>query len=89
MTQDTDNSNVIPLPPARLVTLTADKLEQSIIKPARIYNNMPSTFRLALYPDGRKVIQGGYVWSEGFQSGIEWKDLPVVEVDEHGKAEGD
>lgn len=55
------------------------------IKPLRFTSEMPSTFRLAQYPNGKQVVQGGYIWNEGFKSGIVWHDLPVVMVGENGQ----
>jgi hypothetical protein len=52
--------------------------------PARIVSSHPCTFRQAVYPNGELVLQGGYSWSEGYQSGVEWRELPVVLVDAQG-----
>ncbi len=54
------------------------------IKVARIESTVPTTFRVAQYPDGSRRIQGAYQWSEGWQGGITWRDLPMVDVDENG-----
>ena len=47
----------------------------------------PSDFRFARKPDGRLILQGAYHWHSETElsGGIEWKDLPVVDVDENGK----
>ena len=44
----------------------------------------PVVFRFAKYPDGSRLLQGGYPYTEGFDSGIEWRNLPEVNVDEKG-----
>lgn len=46
----------------------------------------PSTYRIAQYPDGRRLLQGGYRYQNGGEGGYRWKDLPVIEVDEDGVA---
>lgn len=53
-------------------------------KPIRSESNAPSTFRYARYPNGELRVQGGYVWNEGWQGGIAWRDLPIVDVDHEG-----
>lgn len=51
----------------------------------REYSEEPVSIRAAKHPDGKVRIQGAYVWSEGLSSGIVWKDLPLVNVDENGE----
>lgn len=55
------------------------------IAPARIEAPFPNGFRIAQYPDGSTRIQGAYAWSQGQLGGIEWRDLPIVQVDEQGQ----
>lgn len=43
------------------------------------------SFRQVQYPDGRTVMQGAYQWTEGFSSGWTWRDLPIIQVNEHGE----
>lgn len=65
--------------------LTSSLIRTDItLKPIRTESNMPSTFRYARYPNGELRVQGGYVWSEGWQGGIAWRDLPIVDVDHEG-----
>jgi hypothetical protein len=49
-------------------------------------SSTPSDFRIAVYPDGSKKLQGAYAWWEGFsKSGVDWKDIPEVYInDEEG-----
>ena len=54
------------------------------VKPIRSESNTPCTFRYARYPSGELRAQGGYVWQEGWQGGITWRDLPIVDVDDDG-----
>ena len=54
------------------------------LKHIRSESNAPCTFRYARYPNGELRIQGGYVWQEGWQSGITWRDLPIIDVDHEG-----
>lgn len=44
----------------------------------------PTLFRIAEYPDGRKIMQGGRQWWTGNTNGVYWEDLPLVQVDECG-----
>lgn len=50
-----------------------------------IAETTPFTVRMAQYPDGSRRIQGAYRWSKGFTGGVEWRDLPMVQVNEHGQ----
>ena len=52
---------------------------------ARIVDAHPKTVRFVVYPDGRESLQGAYQWSQGFDGGIEWRDLPLIKVDAHGR----
>jgi len=52
---------------------------------SRLVAMEPRSFRMAQYPDGSKRIQGGYAWSQGTKGGIEWRDLPLVYVDNTGQ----
>jgi hypothetical protein len=52
---------------------------------ARIEQTFPCTFRVAECPDGRKIVQGAYRWSQGSEVGIFWRDLPLVKVNELGQ----
>lgn len=54
------------------------------IAPIRIEHTRPSDFRVAQYPDGRQIVQGCYLWSQGRDGGHVWRDLPLVMVDELG-----
>lgn len=50
----------------------------------RLISYRPNRFRLAHYPDGRIVLQGGCPWVQGNIQGVEWRDIPTVQVDESG-----
>ena len=54
------------------------------LKSIRSESNTPCTFRYARYPNGELQVQGGYMWQEGWQNGITWRDLPIVDVDDDG-----
>lgn len=51
----------------------------------RIEATVPCDIRLADYPDGSRRVQGAYVWVQGSEGGVLWRDLPLVQVDEHGQ----
>jgi len=38
-------------------------------------------YRLAKKPDGTLVLQGAFQWWSEERAGIEWGDIPTVEVD--------
>jgi hypothetical protein len=40
--------------------------------------------RIGEYPDGTRKVQGGYAVKRGFQTIIEWRDLPVIKLDIDG-----
>lgn len=55
-------------------------------KPVRVEHTVPSDFRVAVYPDGVKRLQGAYRWQEGWNNqGFVWKDIPMVMVDDNGR----
>ncbi len=51
---------------------------------ARIENSNASDYRFGRYPDGSLKLQGAYNWSCGFECGVTWRDVPVVDVDDQG-----
>lgn len=53
--------------------------------PIRYEDELPYTFRFALYPDGSRRLQGGYAWRRGLETGTVWKDLPCVQVGADGQ----
>lgn len=40
----------------------------------------PTAWRLARR-NGELILQAGSIWTQGSNSGIEWNDLPTVELD--------
>lgn len=46
----------------------------------------PRYLRQVQYPNGRLELQGAYYWFEGFQSGMVWRPLPTVQVNERGES---
>ncbi len=53
-------------------------------KAARIEQALAAV-RLVEYPNGSHRLQGAVKWSEGTMGGVEWRDLPLVKVDDNGK----
>ncbi len=47
-------------------------------------SSRPIDFRIAVYPNGREIVQGAYQWSQGAMNGITWRDLQFVSVDDYG-----
>lgn len=67
---------------ALLCELTAAELPCATIAPARTEKPVPDAYRLARKPDGTLVLQGAYMWQEGWNTyGHEWRDIPTVDVD--------
>jgi len=64
----TDNSNLL-------------HIGDGPIRLCRIGSNSPCQFRLARR-NGELVLQAGYQWHEGNAFGVEWKDIPIVDLDE-------
>lgn len=53
----------------------------SITEPPRTENLTPTAYRLAKKSDGTLVLQGAYMWREGWSShGYEWRDIPTVDL---------
>lgn len=83
-----DNMNIgIHALDSDAVTVTTGQLghHSAITASIRVERLNPHAFRMAEYPDGRKIIQGAYKWEEGFMIGETWRDLECVKVDESGK----
>ncbi len=55
----------------------------AIAAPTRTEKTTPDAYRLAKKPDGTLVLQGAYMWQEGWNNyGHEWRDIPTVELQE-------
>lgn len=50
----------------------------------RMTDTSPKAFRMAVYPDGREELQGGFFWSCGSETGVDWRALPKVQVNDNG-----
>jgi hypothetical protein len=50
------------------------------IGPARV-SNSPTAWRLARR-NGELILQAGSMWIQGREFGIDWNDLPTVDLDE-------
>lgn len=74
---------VMKLPPMGVMTFNPE--EGIRIAPARVESAYPNAFRIAIYPDGHKTVQGAYSWTQGDTGGVIWKDLPEVQVDADGQ----
>jgi hypothetical protein len=61
-----------------LITLADTTLSQ--IGPSRVANS-PTAWRLARR-NGELILQAGSIWTQGREFGIEWNDLPTVDLDE-------
>lgn len=52
------------------ITISASKIEDA----------QPSIYRLGRR-NGELVLQGAFFWSCGIESGHEWRDIPIVDLD--------
>ena len=68
MTNDT--TNLITIPDTGLYS----------IGPVRVTNS-PTSWRLARR-NGELILQAGSIWTQGREAGIEWNDMPTVDLDE-------
>ena len=49
--------------------------------PRRTEKATPDAYRLAKKSDGELVLQGAYMWQEGWTNyGHEWRDIPTVDL---------
>lgn len=55
------------------------------VQPVRTEENIPRSLRFAKYPNGQRRLQGAFFWSQEFQSGLIWRDIPEVCVDAAGQ----
>jgi len=61
-------------------TLTGP-VKMAIPAPTRTEKTTPCAYRLAKKADGSLVLQGAYMWQEGWDNcGHEWRDIPTVEL---------
>lgn len=51
--------------------------------PVRIEELRPLAYRLAKKPDGTLVLQGAFRWSEGECGGLEWREIPTIELESY------
>ena len=49
--------------------------------PIRIESKSPAEYRLARKPDGTLILQGAYMWHDGYNSGHEWREIPIVDIE--------
>lgn len=54
---------------------------------SRMESIHPITYRLAKRA-GEMVLQGGFQWAEGESGGIEWRDMPTVNLDDASVQDG-
>ena len=57
-----------------------DRLKTWAATSARVTNH-PTAWRLASR-NGELILQAGSIWIQGREFGIEWNDLPTVDLDE-------
>jgi hypothetical protein len=68
---------IFKLEPGAVIAAAGDF---TLVGEVRTGSNMPTQYRLARKPDGELVLQGGFSWWCGNESGVEWRDLPTVEL---------
>ena len=60
--------------------------QTSTIVAARVESGVPVAYRLARYRTTEGAVhlklQGAYRWEQGASSGIEWRDIETVDLDQ-------
>jgi hypothetical protein len=60
--------------------------QASTIVAARVESGVPVAYRLARYRTTEGAVhlklQGAYQWKQGASSGIEWRDIETVDLDQ-------
>ena len=74
MTQQDYTQHSITLPPELVASLRYSS------GPARLIHS-PTSWRLARR-NGELILQAGSIWTQGREAGIEWNDMPIVDLDE-------
>ena len=46
-----------------------------------VWSSAPEAYRLARYSNGDLVLQGAYTWTDGMARGVEWRDIPTVDLE--------
>ena len=60
---------------------TTNFTTSSCIRNTREVDTLPATYRLAKTKTGELVLQGQYMWREGWDTyGFEWRDIPTVDM---------
>jgi hypothetical protein len=66
-------SNTVPI----ISTITMS--DYPLFSATRVRNNTPFEYRLVQRDSCNYVLQGGFQWSEGLKTGIEWRDLLTID----------
>ncbi len=59
-----------------------DSMAMSGGSSGRFEDPNPKFYRLARKKDGSIILQGAYVWHGGNGYGHEWREIPIVELEE-------
>lgn len=73
-----------PKPTKELITIADTGLYPLVA--ARLTHS-PISWRLARR-NGELILQAGSIWTQGSEGGIEWNDVPTVDLDELEGADG-
>ncbi len=52
-----------------------------IVSPGTFVSNHAVAYRFARRK-GELILQGAYRWQQGSMSGFDWRDIPIIELDE-------
>ena len=65
--------------------MTAESIFQldhaKLVSKSHVIKDSPAAYRLARRK-GELILQGAYRWQQGSMSGFEWRDIPIIELDE-------
>jgi hypothetical protein len=72
----TQITNTIPIISTNMYVEMSDHSPSGTI---RILYDTPAEYRLVRRDACTYVLQGGFRWTEGSKTGIEWRDLPTID----------
>lgn len=76
--------SVVQLPSVAKLVLP-ESIKKTMDAP-RQEDELPHLYRLAITHDKQLVLQGAYLWLEGDDMGVTWRDMPLVRLNENGEA---
>jgi len=60
--------------------LSVGSIYGSVFMASRVESLTPTAYRL-VKRNGELLLQGAYQWTQGVNGGVEWRDIPTIEVE--------